>query len=164
MKTILIFLSLVAGTAQANQVFDPVADQQPVCFGREYGREHQKTVPLQTVQKIQAKLEKIDKYNQNNLSLEVTLKGARNEYINYRAIFTCNAANHCYIDCDGGKVFISMNDQGKLVVENKDFVLAGGCGSKAKTILLKATQGGDDIFELIKLPTEMCQNLVDYNK
>ena len=163
MKNLIILITMVSSNAFANQVYDQVTEKQPVCYGREYGIDHLKSTPLQKVQKIQVKLEKIDKYNQNNLSVEVTLRGAKNEFINYRAGFVCNAANHCYIECDGGQAVVSMNADGKLVLENRNFVLAGGCGSDEKTVLLNATQGGDDVFVMSKLPPEMCQTTNAYD-
>jgi hypothetical protein len=166
MKTILFTIfALVSNQALADaNAFSGVGDQKPVCYGREYGIDQLKAKPLQTVQKIQAKLEHIDTYNQNLVTLEMTIKGEKNKFTNYRAMFTCQADNTCIMDCDGGSVNMKLSENGSLILENKNFVITGGCGNKGKDFILKSVVGGDDKFDLVKLPAEFCQNVVDYNQ
>ncbi len=149
-------------TPMANTMpFVGITTDQPVCYGREYSPAHLKAKPKQTVKKIQAKLEIIPEYNQNVLNLEVTLRGEKNQYTNYRSIFSCflddGGKYRCGIDCDGGSVKISMSSKNELVISVENgFILSGGCGSEEKDVFLQAVLGGDDKFVMTKLPAQFC--------
>lgn len=166
---VLLLWSLGGGSAwAANSVFDEVTAEQPLCYGREYSLADMMAAPRQRVQKIQAKLSKIRRYNnQTVLSLEITLRGAKNTYKNYRSFFNCDAKAHCQIDCDGGSADLRMAGDGRLVIKNNGFVIEGACGGKVdgeeQRQILKAIRGADDYFRLVRLPGEFCQNVTDYS-
>jgi len=166
---VLLLLCFGGGPAAlaAKSVFDDVTSGQPICYGREYGLADMAAAPRQRVQKIQAKLSKIKRYNnQTVLSLEITLRGAKNTYKNYRSFFNCDSKAHCQIDCDGGSADLRMAGDGRLVIKNNDFVIEGACGGKVdgeeQRQVLKAFTGADDYFRLVRLPVEFCQNVTSY--
>jgi len=158
---ILFFLS--QPVLAATSVFTDVTPDQPVCYGREYNSSVLKARPLQTVQKIQAKLIKDAEFNQNILSLEITLKGKANLFKNYRSLLFCDKDDYCYVECDGGSANLKIQSDGTLLITNNGFVIQGGCGGEDEEdgILLKRTEGGDDLFKLFKLPKEFCQKVPD---
>jgi hypothetical protein len=162
----ILFLLSQQGLA-APSVFSDVTADQPVCYGREYNESVLKARPLQTVQKIQAKLSHDAEYNQNIMTVEITLKGKKNLYTNYRSMLFCDKDDHCYVECDGGSVNTKIQSDGTLLIKNNGFVIHGGCGDEGEDIegiLLKRTEGGDDLFKLFRLPKEFCQKVPDdYN-
>lgn len=157
----IIILFVFPLAASAASVFDKVTGDQPVCYGREYSDAVMKAHPKQTVQKIQAKLEKDTQYNQNILNIEITLKGAKNRYKNYRAMLFCDQNDDCFVECDGGSAKLSMLSDGRLQLTNNGFIIQGGCGDEGEDdgVMLPATPGGDDVFKLTKLPSAFCQKV-----
>lgn len=164
--SVIAFLVLLVSQAMAasRSVFEKVTPSQPVCYGREYSANTLKARPKQTVQKILAKFSKDPEYNQNILSVEITLKGKKNFYTTFRSILFCDKDDHCYVECDGGSADVSLMDDGRLLLKNNGFAIRGGCGGEDEEdgILLPATPGGDDEFRLTKLPSAFCQKAPDY--
>ncbi|WP_413287931.1 hypothetical protein [Bdellovibrio sp. HCB337] len=160
MKSLVLGLLLFSQYALAGDIFAKVTPEQPVCYGREYSTAHLKSAPKQTVQKFQAKLEK-NNDGTKIMSVEVTLKGHKHQFTNYRAYFVCEDNNRCYIECDGGSVQLSKANDGRLAIENNNFVLEGGCDGdgETETRILEAIAGGDDKFLLTELPAPFCQNV-----
>ncbi len=163
-------LGFLLATSDANaaspSVFEDVTAAQPVCYGREYSEANLKARPKQTVQKILAKLSKNAKYNMNILSVEITLKEKKDYYISYRSTLFCENEDHCYIECDGGSVDLSKQNDGQLSFKNNGFVIRGGCGGDGNDdengVRLPKVAVGDDEFKLTKLPAAFCQNGPDY--
>jgi hypothetical protein len=158
-RFMILALFLLPLGAPAASVFDSVTAAQPVCYGREYSEVAMKSRPKQTVQKIQAKLEKDTEYKQNILHIEITLKGAKNRFKNYRAMLFCDQNDECFVECDGGSAKLSRLVDGRLQLKNNGFVIEGGCGGEDEEdgVMLPAEPGGDDIFRLSKLPSAFCQ-------
>lgn len=165
MKNIILSLAFFTSTSAfgAKTVFSDVTPEQPVCYGREYALSQLTRSPKQTVQKIQVKLSKIKKYDQTVMAIELTLKGQKNTYKNYRAFFDCDKGGDCRIDCDGGSARIQLSREGHLLLTNHGFAIDGTCDGEAEPVILKATSGGDDLFKLVRLPSAFCQNVTDYS-
>ncbi|WP_413290451.1 hypothetical protein [Bdellovibrio sp. HCB337] len=162
-KTLIGFLLLVSPSVFAVSVFDKVTPEQPICYGREYSAEYLKSRPKQTVQKILAKFSKDAEYNQNLMTVEITLKGKKHFYKNYRSLLFCDKNDDCYVECDGGSASVSLQQDGRMHFKNNGFAIQGGCGSEEEDgFLLKPTVGGDDRFRLIKIPSGFCQKAPDY--
>ena len=157
----MIIMLLSAQTAFAE---DFAKNDELTCYGREYSSAHLKSHPNQTVQKIQVKFENEKEFNSNWMKLEVTLKGQENQHTNYKAFFVYTGLKNTWgIECDGGRVTASLNKKGNLVLKNQGFILKGGCSGDddSKDVYLESTEGGDDTFELVRLPKEFCQNTDD---
>lgn len=168
MKTSFIvgLLSLISLTATAatHSVFEKVTPAQPVCYGREYSAAYLKGRPKQTVQKILAKFSKDAEYNQNIMTVEITLQGKKNFYITYRSLLFCDKEDHCFVECDGGSANVSLLEDGRLQLKNNGFAIRGGCGGEDEEDgqLLPSVPGGDDVFRMTKLPAAYCQNAPDH--
>lgn len=152
MKLLLALILVLSST----QTFAKSKDLS--CYGREYNNEHMARHPKQTVQKIQAKFETEVEYNTPFLALEITLKGDNNQYKNYRAAFIQIEGNRWGIECDGGTVTTEFNKKGNLVLINNEFVIESECDGEEVTTILAALKGGDDVFEMVPLPSEFCQD------
>lgn len=165
----LLLSALFALTAQAaepvslTEIFAALKAGEPACYGREYSTEHLEKHPKQTVRSFRAKLVKDatdpDFLNQY-IEVEAVLKGEKNYYKLYRSFLVCDPARgECGVECDGGTIKVSGDKEGKLRIENKGFLLEGGCGGEEESdsVELKPTPNGDDVFQLYKLPTEFCQ-------
>ncbi|MES2769622.1 MAG: hypothetical protein V4596_10805 [Bdellovibrionota bacterium] len=170
MKHIIIGITLLASQTSlaTDGVFSKLNLNEPACYGREYGADYLKSHDKQTVQKIQSKFVRSkrtdSKYETRIMEVEVTLKGKKHEFKNYRGFFLCNEEdNYCGIECDGGRVQVSLNKSGNLILENKGFVIEGGCGNEEKTLFLEALAGGDDKFEMVPLPKAFCQRTSELN-
>lgn len=159
-----MFLTSIAASAANPSVFEKVTPTQPICYGREYSAAYLKTRPKQTVQKILAKFSKDAEYNQNIMTVEITLKGKKNFYTTFRSLLFCDKQDHCYVECDGGSADVSLLDDGRLQFKNNSFAIRGGCGGEDEEDgqLLPATPGGDDVFRMTKLPAAFCQNAPDH--
>ena len=158
MKFLMILMLLTSQIAFAEDI---VKSNELRCYGREYSSAHLKSHPKQTVQKIQVKFENEKEFNSNWMKLEVTLKGEENEYINYKAFFVSTGLKNTWgIECDGGRVTASLNNKGNLVLKNEGFILKGGCSGDddSKDVYLESIEGGDDTFELVRLPRAFCQS------
>lgn len=162
LATVLLFTTL-ASAQQKAKIFQNVTEAQPVCYGKEYSEKHMSTRPAQTVKRMRAKLTRIDEYNQNNLLLDVELKGAENFYTTFRAHMICFQGNECAIECDGGRVSVELMADGQMKLNNEGIILEGGCGDSQEeegepiTRYLEPTRGGDEVFMLGRLPDSYCQ-------
>lgn len=159
---LLLALSFISPVFALEAIFDHVTPEQPICYGREYSRSHLESHPQQRVQKIRAKFEApvFGEDQAQWMSVEVTLRGQENTYVNYRNTFFCADSGQCGIDCDGGSVSLSLMTSGDLLINNHGFVLEGGCGAEEDDyVYLERTEGGDDIFRLVRLPVDYCQDV-----
>jgi len=165
-KTLIAFLMIVSPSsfAVANSVFDKVTADQPVCYGREYSSTTLKSRSKQTVQKIQAKFSHDPQYNQNIMTVEITLTEKKNFFKNYRSLLFCDKDDRCAVECDGGSVNVSLQPDGRLLVKNNGFAIQGGCSGEEgdEGTILQPTRGGDDQFKLVRLPSAFCQKSPDY--
>lgn len=163
----LLLTALLAFTAQAAEpvtlaeIFAAAEAGVPLCYGREYSTEHLEKHPKQTVRSFRAKLVKDatdPDYLNQYIEVEAVLKGEKNYNKLYRSFLVCDPARgECGVECDGGSVKVSGDTEGKLRIENNGFLLEGGCGGEEDTVVLKPSPGGDDVFQLYKLPAEYCQ-------
>lgn len=163
----LILAALLTLNAQAadakrplSELFSATAPNGATCYGREYSTDHLDKHPRQTVKSFKAKLVRDDTstdYSNRYIQAEVVLKGEKNFYKLYRAYLSCQGdTNECSIDCDGGRIKAWGTEKG-LTIENLGFLMEGGCGEESAPVFLKPSKGGDDIFNLVKLPGEFCQ-------
>ena len=156
----LLTLTAKAETKPLSELFAATEPNGATCYGREYSTDHLASHKLQTVKSFKAKLVRdltsSDAANQY-IQAEVVLKGEKNFYKLYRAYLLCQeGSDECAIECDGGRVKAWGTDEG-LTIQNLGILLEGGCGEEAKPKYLKPTKGGDDVFNLVKLPAEFCQ-------
>lgn len=162
MKLLILAALLISQTTLASEsLLEKIkTSNEPTCYGREYSEAHLKNHPEQTVQKVRAKLVHEKEYDSQWMTLEVTLKGEKNIHTNYKAAFVYTKESNTWaIECDGGNIKADLNKKGNLVINNNGFVLDGGCGSgeESEYLFLKNIAGGDDVFELVPLPQEYCQ-------
>lgn len=165
MKYIFVFTFLISQHLIATDaIFSKISPNEAVCYGREYSAEHLRNQPNQTVQKIQSKFEIYDSEESKTriMQLEVTLKGKKNTYTNYRAFFVCNDNNNiCSVECDGGRVEAELTKDGNILIINKGFIIKGECGNEGDIKMLEPTLNGDEFFELVPLPKQFCEKTSD---
>ena len=151
-------------TVSLSTLFSQVKANEPSCYGREYSTEHMEKNEKQTVKKMRVKMVR-DLTEPSSpseyLDVEIALKGEENFFKTYRAFLICDSKQgECYVECDGGRVKAWGAKDGSLTLQNLGFVIQGGCGGDEgtdNTVMLKPTKGGDDIFKLVKLPSQYCQ-------
>lgn len=166
MRTLALSLGLFAAlaafasedtTLSFADLLKDVTVEQPLCFGREYAAAHLRARPLQTVRLFRAKLSKQADTEGSFLSVEAVLKGERNEHKLWKQFLVCSDNGTCAVECDGGSVSLASLRDGSLSLRNNRFVLEGACdGGEKKTVFLDNKRGGDDLFELHRLPAEFC--------
>lgn len=155
-------LTLAEDRISYSEVLSQASAAQPICFGREFSSAHLDAHPRQLVKEIRAKIVKdptaVADYNY--IEINAVLKGEKNFYKLYRAYLVCDAAaGECAVECDGGKIKVAGFKDGSLEIVNEGFLLEGGCGAapSAKSLVLKPSRGGDDVFHLDRLPNSFCQ-------
>jgi hypothetical protein len=156
------------------------------CFGRVYDAAHLREHPRQRVTSFHLLRDFTPDTNSENepqtrqelldaeggeggigLTAYVRLRDRKGVYSNY---FSCRpgegGAVFCGIDCDGGS-FLMRPRGGSLLIENKGFVVVGGCGGsdEDQENPVVVSPGADDkVFRLDKQPLNQCTALREAQK
>jgi hypothetical protein len=155
------------------------ADQE-ACFGRVYDRGHLASHPDQKVTGIHIfrslserpeaenwqqnqRDEAIKRYRESgetSVQAFVTFRDRKGYFHN---ALTCNKETRngvgCYIECDGGSFDIKRESPTTALLNNKGFVLIGGCGEEVEeTEQIYFSPGKDDkVFRLESKPAAVCR-------
>jgi hypothetical protein len=155
------------------------ADQE-ACFGRVYDRGHLASHPDQKVTGIHIfrslserpeaenwqqnqRDEVIKRYRESgetSVQAFVTFRDRKGYFHN---ALTCNKETRngvsCYIECDGGSFDIKRESPTTALLNNKGFVLIGGCGEEIEeTEQVYFSPGKDDkVFRLESKPAAVCR-------
>ena len=183
---ILLALLLAAPAAAEDKRSSPLPDHLPlgeeVCFSYAFDRDQLREKPRQRVTAITL----FRNFTPDELSEEaprsteemrktdgeggtvaitamITLRGQPNRYAN---TLYCGkdgkAVVRCGVECDGGG-FTLKPDKDGLIVENRGFVLHGGCGESAKTVFLNP-KPDDRTFRVEPKSIDLCHQLRDLQR
>ena len=171
-------LQCLPATAQAGAPLF-TADQE-ACFGRVYDRGHLASHPAQKVTSIHIfrslserpeaenwqqnqRDEAIKRYRESgetSVHAFVTFRDRKGYFHN---ALTCNKKTRngvgCYIECDGGSFDIKRESPTTALLNNKGFVLIGGCGEEIEEAeQVYFSPGKDDkVFRLESKPAAVCR-------
>ncbi len=169
MKLLIILLSLLPAALVNASPMSEITKDNPVCFERAYSERHMGSHPLQTVKSMQMKfhIDATTSPGSTYLNIKAQIKKNR-RYKPYQTDMNCRMSAttlSCSIDCDGGTAKVEWETSGKdgeITFVNKGFIMYGGCGEETDPndwIWLDPKKGGDDIFKLYKMPTNVCKRI-----
>ncbi|XGC81876.1 hypothetical protein ACES2L_05190 [Bdellovibrio bacteriovorus] len=179
MKTLFVLMLSLFTTIAFARTPDTVKPGEPLCYGREYSEKHMSSRPKQTVKMMKLKFYITGEPPYTSLALAVDAKIKRpvkpdpsenseetTEFVykDYTTLMFCEKTGsgklRCGVECDGGTADIrwsTSNPSKGATLKNNGFVMHGGCGEEDDPIYLTPTPKGDDVFNLVPLPKEFCQ-------